>query len=115
MKDLPIFSDKIIHLNIGGRLRLEWEKLKNWIYKRFVEFVKSKIQTCLDFVYPIVAALTKLFNPVLVPHLMNHTTYLTHEINVIYNLFCDKCLMFKNSFQKQELQEFITEWVDFYV
>ena len=115
LKDLPIFWDKIIHLNIGERLSLEWEKLENWIYKRSVEFVKSDIQTCFGFVSPIVAALTKLFNPALLPNLMNHTTYLTHEINVIYNLLCDEYTRFENSFQKQELEEHITESVNFYM
>ena len=114
-KDLSIFLDKIFHLNIGGWLRLEWEKLENWLYKRFVEFVKVNIQTCLGFVSLIASALTKLFDPVLVPNLMEHTTYPTHEINVICNLFSDKYTRFENLFQKQELEEHYRKWVDFHV
>ena len=105
MKDLPIFSNKIIHLNIGGQLKLEWQKVENWIYKRFVELTKSNIETCLGFVSPIVVV-KELFNIVFVPNLMNHTTNLTHEINVIHNLFCD---------EYTELEEYCREWFNFYV
>ena len=106
LKDLPIFSDKIIHLNIGGQLKLEWQKVENWIYKRFVELTKSNIETCLRFVSPIVAVVTELFNLVFVPNLMKHTTNLTHEINVRRNLFCD---------EYTELEEYCREWFNFYV
>ena len=106
MKDLPIFSNKIIHLNIGGQLKLEWQKVENWIHKRFVELTKSNIETCLRFVSPIVAVVTELFNLVFVPNLMKHTTNLTQEINVRRNLFCD---------EYTELEEYCREWFNFYV
>ena len=77
------FLDKISHVNIGGwqvlRGRLDWEELENQIYRKFVECLKSNIQTCLVCITLTVAALTKLFNPVLVPtrEIIQHLTLKT--------------------------------------
>lgn len=102
LKDLPIFLDKISHLDIGGRRvlrwRLDWEELENQIYKKFILCIKSNIQTHLGCVTPIVTALTKFFNHVFVPNL-NHRTYLTHKFNVICNHFCNKYVGFEKPFQ----------------
>lgn len=102
LKDLPIFLDKISHLDIGGRRvlrwRLDWEELENQICKKFILCIKSNIQTHLGCVTPIVTALTKFFNHVFVPNL-NHRTYLTHKFNVICNHFCNKYVGFEKPFQ----------------
>ena len=75
--------------------------------------VKSNIQTRLGCATAIVTALSKFFNPVLAPNLINYTTYLTYELNVIYNHFCNEYMRFEIPFQKQESGEYRREWVNF--
>ena len=100
LNNLPSFLEKISHLDIGGRRelrgRLDWEELQNRIYKRFVTSVKHNIENHLGCVSPLIKALTNFFNPVLVPNLLNHSTYLNREISILFvNIFVKNIQDFK--------------------
>ena len=43
----------------------------------------------------------------------DHATYLTHEVNIICNHFCNEYKGFEKPFQRQKLEEYRREWVNF--